>query len=560
MRRFFAILFISGISIYSAFSCTNLMAGKLATVDGSVMITYSADSYMLFGALYHYPSKTYPEDAMLDVYEWDTGKYLGQIKQVEKTYAVIGNMNEFQVSIAETTFGGREELRDTTGIIDYGSLMYIGLQRSRTAREAIKVMTSLADEYGYCSSGESFTIADPNEVWIMEMIGKGPKNKGAVWVAQRIPDDCIAAHANQARITTFPYDDKNNCLYSVDVIAFARENGYFKGKNKDFSFSDTYAPLDYGALRACEARVWSFFRQANPEMEKYITYIKGETVERMPLWIKPAAKLSVEDMQAYMRDQYEGTELDITKGFGAGPFGSKLRLSPLSFDLDGETYYHERPIATQQTGFTFVAQMRNWLPPYIGGILWFGVDDAASTVYVPVYCGINAVPECFSDKNGSLLEYSPTSAFWIFNSVSNFAYSRYSLMMPDIKKVQEHWETNFHTMIPGIDKAAQSLPEQSARDFLTTFTNTQASNIMTAWKKLGEYLLVKYLDGVVKKEKNGKFLQNEFAIPPGVLRPGYPEEYLREMVKQNPELKAKTQEELNNRKSMQPATERQTEQ
>lgn len=535
---------------FRVFSCTNLIAGKLATVDGSTMITYAADSYGLFGSLYHYPTRTYPPGTMLDIYEWDTGKYLGQIKQVEKTLAVIGNMNENQVSIAETTFGGREELRDTTGILDYGSLMYIALQRSRSAREAIRIMTSLVEEYGYYSSGESFTIADPNEVWIMEMIGKGPKNKGAVWVAQRIPDDCIAAHANQARITTFPFDDRNNCLYSVDVIAFAREQGYFKGKNKDFSFSDTYAPLDYGALRACEARVWSFFRQVNPEMDKYITYIKGETVERMPLWIKPAKKLSVQDMKSFMRDQYEGTELDITKGFGAGQYGSKLRLSPLSFKVDGVEYYHERPIATQQTGFSFVAQMRNWLPPYVGGILWFGVDDAASSVYVPMYCGINSVPECFSEQNGSLLEYSSTAAFWVFNQVSNFAYPRYSLVMPDIKKVQQHWETNFHTMIPSIDKTVMGLPEENAREFLTTFSHTQATNATAAWKKLGEFLLVKYLDGVIKKEENGKFLQNDKKIPAEIIRPGYPEEYLRQLIKETPGMKAKTQEELNSRKSM----------
>ncbi|MDD2284104.1 MAG: C69 family dipeptidase [Paludibacter sp.] len=550
MKIIVALLIFVLSTAFRTFACTNLIAGKLATVDGSTMITYAADSYSLFGALYHYPARTYPAESMLDVYEWDTGKYLGKIKQVERTYAVIGNMNENQVSIAETTFGGREELRDTTGIIDYGSLMYIALQRARSAREAIRIMTSLVDEYGYCSSGESFTIADPNEVWIMEMIGKGPKNKGAVWVAQRIPDDCIAAHANQARITTFPFDDRDNCLYSVDVIAFAREQGYFKGKNKDFSFSDTYAPLDYGALRACEARVWSFFRQANPEMEKFITYVKGETADRMPLWIKPAKKLSAEDMKAFMRDQYEGTELDITKGFGAGQYNSKLRLSPLSFKIDGDEYYHERPIATQQTGFSFVAQMRNWLPPYVGGILWFGVDDAASSVYVPIYCGINSVPECFSVDNGSLLEYSPTAAFWIFNQVSNFAYPRYSLVMPDIKKVQQHWESSFHTMIPSIDKAVTGMPEVNAREFLTTFSHTQAANVTAAWKKLGEFLLVKHLDGVIKKEENGKFLQNDKKIPLEIIRPGYLEEYLRQMVKETPGMKAKTQDEMNNRKPM----------
>lgn len=547
-----ALLLLLIASSYQVMACTNLLAGKLATVDGSTMITYAADSYNLFGSLYHYPARTYPEGTMLDIYEWDTGKYLGKIKQATQTWSVIGNMNEYQVSIAETTFGGREELIDTTGIIDYGSLMYIALQRSRTAREAIRVMTSLVEEYGYYSSGESFSIADPNEVWIMEMIGKGPRNKGAVWVAMRIPDDCIAAHANQARITTFPFDDKNNCLYAPDVIAFAREKGYFNGRNKDFSFSDVYAPLDYGALRACEARVWSFFRQASTGMDKYQAYISGESAERMPLWVKPARKMSVQDFKTFMRDQYEGTDLDITKGVGAGFYGSKLRLSPLSFKLDGETYYHERPIATQQTGFSFVAQMRNWLPAYIGGILWFGVDDARFNIYAPMYCGINSVPDCYSETNGSLLEYSPTSAFWIFNQVSNYAYGKYSLMIDDVKNTQQHWESNFRTLIPSIDKTALDLPEKAAREFLTTFSHSQAENSTRAWKRLGEYLLVKHLDGVVKKEENGKFLMNDKKIPPGVIRPGYPEEVLRQMVKENPGMRAKTQEELDKLKTTVP--------
>ena len=531
-----------------AFSCTNFLAGKNATVDGSTLISYSADSYFLFGALYHYPAATYPEGVMLDVTEWDTGKYLGKIKQVAQTYSVIGNMNEHQLSIGETTFGGREELIDTTAIIDYGGLMYITLQRARNAREAIKVMTDLVAEYGYYSSGESFSIADPNEVWILEMIGKGPGNKGAVWVAQRIPDDCVSGHANQARITTFPFDDKNNCLYSEDVIAFAREKGYFKGKNSEFSFSDTYAPLDYSALRICEARVWSFFRQVNPEMEKYITYVKGETAERMPLWIKPAFKISAQNVKEYMRNQYEGTEFDMTKGVAAAPFGSKLRHSPLVFKVDSIEYMHERPVATQQTGFTFVAQMRNWLPDYIGGILWFGVDDAASNIYVPMYCGINSIPECYNEKNGNLLEYSSTSAFWIYNGVANYAYGKYSFMMPDIKKVQAHWESDFNTLVPTVDKTTVNMTETEARAFLTNFSLTQAENSTAAWKKLGEYLLVKYMDGNIKKEKDGKFLQNELHIPPGIIRAGYSEEILRQIAKEHPGLRVKTQEELNLRK------------
>ena len=545
-KTLFLIAFVA--TLTSGFACTNFLVGKAATLDGSTLISYNADSYFLFGALYRYPAATYPVGTMLDVHDWDSGKYLGKIKQAESTYSVIGNMNEHQVSIGETTFGGREELVDTTAIMDYGSLIYIALQRAKTAREAIKVMTDLVAEYGYYSEGESFSIADPNEVWIMEMIGKGAHNKGAVWVAQRIPDDCVSAHANQARITTFPYDDKNNCMYSEDVIAFAREKGYFKGKNKDFSFSDTYAPLDYVALRACEARVWSFFRKIDPTMDKYLSYIKGETAERMPLWIKPTVKLTAQKIKDYMRDQYEGTELDMTKGLAAGPFKTKLRYSPLTFKVDSVEYVHERPTATQQTGFTFIAQMRSWLPDYIGGILWFGVDDAATSLYVPMYCGITKVPECYRADNGSLLEYSSTSAFWIYNSVANYAYSKYSFMYPDIKKVQAQWESDFNALVPAMDKVAVGMAESDARIFLTNFSNSQAESSTAAWKKLGEYLLVKYMDGNIKAEKNGKFVQNEAKIPPTIIRAGYPEEFLRQMVKENPGLRVKTAEEMKNRK------------
>ncbi|MEI6752809.1 MAG: C69 family dipeptidase [Paludibacter sp.] len=543
------ILFLlSIISVHNAFACTNFLVGKAATLDGSTLISYNADSYFLFGALYHLPAANYPPGTMLDIHEWDTGKLLGKIKQVEHTYSVIGNMNEHQLSIGETTFGGRPDLVDTTAIMDYGSLIYITLQRAKTAREAIKVMTDLVAEYGYYSQGESFSIADPNEVWIMEMIGKGTHNKGAVWVAQRIPDDCVSAHANQARITTFPYDDKNVCMYSEDVIVFAREKGYFKGRNKEFSFSDIYAPLDYLALRVCEARVWAFFRKLDPSMNKYISYVKGETLERMPLWIKPTVKLTAQMLKECMRDQYEGTEFDMTKGIAAGPFGSKLRCSPLTFKVDSVEYVHERPTATQQTGFTFVAQMRSWMPDYIGGILWFGVDDAATSLYVPMYCGINRVPECFRPDNGSLLEYSATSAFWIYNWVANYAYGKYSYMYQDIKKVQSKWESDFSALVPAIDKVAIGMSEVEARGFLTEFSVTQAENSTNAWKKLGEYLLVKYMDGNIKKEKDGKFVQNEAHIPPGIIRAGYPEEFLRKMIKEYPGFKVKTAEEMKNRK------------
>lgn len=532
-------------------ACTNFLAGKAATTDGSTLITYSADSYYLFGALYFRPAATYPKGTMLDIYEWDTGNYLGKIKEASSTYSVVGNMNEHQLAIAETTYGGRPELVDTTGIMDYGSLIYVTLQRAKTAREAIKTIADLVEEYGYYSSGESFSIADPNEVWIMELIGKGPNNKGAVWVAMRIPDDCVSGHANQARITTFPFDDKDNCLYSEDVIAFAREKGYFKGKNKDFSFSDVYAPLDFGALRACEARVWSFFRQVDSSMDDYISYIKAETTERMPLWIKPATKLSAQDFKNFMRNQYEGTEFDMTKGVCAGPFGSKLRHSPLSFKIDSVDYYHERPVATQQTGFTFVAQMRSWLPDHIGGVLWFGVDDAASSIYVPMYCGINSVPWCYDENNGHLFEYSSTSAFWVYNWVSNYAYSKYSFMMPDIKKAQAHWENDFNKLVPAIDKIAIKMKEEEARAFLTNFSHNQAESSTAAWKKLGEYLLVKFMDGNIKKEENGKFVHNEFHIPPTIIRAGYPEEVLRQVAKENPSQRIKSAQEMEQRVSRQ---------
>ena len=545
------LLFISSLLLSAHISvnaCTNFLVGRKASADGSTFVSYSADSYYLFGALYRFAPATYPENAMLDIYEWDTGKYLGQIKQAPQTYSVIGNMNEHQVSIGETTFGGRSELVDTTGIMDYGSLIYITLQRAKTAREAIKIMTDLVKEYGYCSGGETFSIADPYEVWIMEMIGKGVGNKGAVWVALRVPDDCVLAHANQARITTIPFEDKENCMYSEDVIAFAREKGYFTGKNKDFSFSDTYNPLDYTALRACEARVWSFFRRVNPDMDKYISYIKGETKERMPLWIKPVDRLSAQNLKDLMRDQYEDTPLDITVGIGAGAFNSKLRHSPLVFKVDGAEYVHERPIATQQTGFSFVAQMRNWLPDYIGGVLWFGVDDAACSLYVPMYCGINNIPWCYDENNGSLLEYSSSSAFWVYNQVSNFAYSKYSYMMPDIQKVQNQWENNFNLLVPATDKAALELSEEEAREYLTKFSIEQAELSTEAWRKLGEYLLVKNLDGNIKREKDGKFLQNEAKIPVDIIRHGYSEEFLRELAKEKPDTRVLSEEEMNNRK------------
>ncbi|MDL2281544.1 C69 family dipeptidase [Parabacteroides sp. OttesenSCG-928-G06] len=516
-------------------ACTGLLVGRKASVDGSVMISYSADSHSLYGELYRWPAATWPKGSMLQVTEWDTGKPLGAIPQVEQTYSVIGNMNEYQVAITESTWGGREELVDTTGIIDYGSLIYIALQRSKTAREAIEVMTGLVRDYGYCSSGESFSIADKNEAWIMELIGKGPGRKGAVWVAIRIPDDCISAHANQARIQQIPFDDKENCLYSPDVVSLAREMGYFKGYDKDFSFAKAYNPYDFGGLRACEARVWSFFRKYDKAMDNYADFIKGDpTKEPMPLYIKPDRKLSVRDVQNAMRDHFEGTDLDMTQDAGAGPYKVPYRWRPMNFNVDGETYVNERAIATQQTGFVIVPQMRNWLPDPVGGILWFGVDDADMAVFAPLYCGILDAPECYRVGNGDMMTFSWTSAFWIHNWVANMAYHKYSFMIEDIRKVQGELEDNFETALPAIDQAAKELYAKDpleARRFLTWFSTTTADNATERWKKLGEYLIVKYIDGNVKKEKEGKFLDNGYGLSAYPDFPGYDEEYYRSIVR-----------------------------
>jgi dipeptidase len=525
--------------------CTNFLITKGATVDGSTMITYAADSHTLYGELYYRPAADYPKGSMMEIYEWDTGKHMGQITQVEHTYSVVGNMNEFQVAIGETTYGGRSELQSQKGaIMDYGSLIYIALQRAKTAREAIQIMTSLAEEYGYASEGESFSISDPEEVWIMEMIGKGEGEKGAIWVAVKIPDGCISGHANQARITTFTLNDQENCLYSKDVISFAHDKGWFNGKNKDFSFSDIYAPVDFSGARFCEARVWSGFRRVASGMDQYENYIMGHVehggennfpTNRMPLWIKPDKKLSVQDVMSLMRDHFEGTKLDMTKDIGAGPFQLPYRWRGLTWQVDSVNYCNERAASTQQTGFSFVAQSRGWLPSPIGGIFWFGVDDTYSTCYIPMYCGITKIPECFRVGNGDMLTFSETSAFWTFNTVANFAYLRYNDMIKDIQKIQSELESKFLAFTPVIDKAAETLfnesGEQKARQFLTEYSINEANNTTQRWKQLGQYLLVKYMDGNVKREKNGQFERTETGMPPGPLFPGYPEWWYKTIVK-----------------------------
>ncbi len=536
MKIFFTIFGSVSLLLFSveALACTGFLVGKKASADGSVMISYAADSHSLYGEMYHWPAARWPKDAMLDVIEWDSGKPLGQIPQVEQTYSVVGNMNEYQVAITETTYGGRPELVDTTGIMDYGSLIYIALQRSKTAREAIRVMTDLVATHGYCSSGESFSVADKNEAWILEMIGKGPGRKGAVWVAIRIPDDCISAHANQSRIHQIPFGDKENCIYAPDVVSFAREKGYFKGNDKDFSFTNAYCPYEFGGLRGCEARVWSFFRKYDPSIEQFKELIKGDVTKApMPLYIKPNRKLSLQDVIDGMRDHYEGTDLDMTKDIGAGPYKVPYRWRPMRFKVDGQEYVNERAIATQQSGFVIVPQMRDWLPDAIGGILWFATDDADMTIFNPVYCSSLTVPECYRVGNGDMYTFSWTSAFWIHNWVANMAYGKYSFMIQDIRKVQQELEHEYRQKIPVIDKAALELYKQDpteARKFLTWFSTTTADQATERWKKLGEYLLVKYIDGNVKKEENGQFKRSPYAMPVAPDFPGYNEDYYRSIV------------------------------
>ena len=534
MKRIYLIFALCSAWV-AGMACTNFLVGKDASADGSTMITYAADSYALYGFLHYVPATDHPAGAVREVKDWDTGKPLCTIPQVAHTYNVVGNMNEHQLTIGETTFGGRPELEVGEGI-DYGSLIYIALERCKTAREAIKCMTDLVAEYGYASSGETFSIADPNEVWLMELIGKGKVEKGAVWVATRVPDDCIAAHANQARFTTIDFKDKENWMWSKDVVKFARKQGYYTGKkDEDFNFQEAYAPYDFSGLYVCEARVWSFFRKFSDDMDKYFDFASGKTFvetggkyagERMPLYIKPNHKVSAQELKDCMRDQYEGTPLDITQGPDAGPWNSKLRYGSLGFKLDSVQYWFERPIATQQTAWSFVAQMRGYESAKAGGILWFGVDDAASTVYVPMYSTITEVPECFKEGNGDMYNYSPTSAWWTYNIVANWAYTKYSAMMPDIKKVQAAWEDKFNAQVEAIDAQVANMDTAHATEFLTKYSVAQAQESTAAWKELGIYLFVKYLDGQERKEKDGQFLRNAYGEPEGPNRVPYPTSFL----------------------------------
>ncbi|MEG1497997.1 MAG: C69 family dipeptidase [Bacteroidales bacterium] len=556
--------FLTGLG--SAQACTNFLITKGASKDGSTMITYSADSHVLYGELYYRPAATYAEGTMMDIYDWDSGRKLGQIKQATRTYSVVGNMNEFQVAIGETTYGGLPQLVDTTGIVDYGSLIYICLQRSKTAREVIQNMAELTNTYGYASSGESFSIADPNEVWILEMIGKGmpilDKNgkasaklntKGAVWVAYRIPDGYISGHANHARITNIKKADGKTsitskdmakkinlpnleCVYSADVVDYAIATGLYQGSFENFSFSDVYAPLDFSAMRGCEARVWAMYMKANrAEALQYEKYARGEDkTHRMPLFFKADRKISLKDVFSFMRDHYEGTSLDMTKDVGAGPFACPYRWRPMDFTIDNKKYTHERATSTQQTGFSFVSQSRSWLPNAIGGILWFGVDDSYSSCYAPMYCGITEIPNCFRVGNGNMVTYSPTSAFWLFNQVSNFVYSRYKDMIIDLQKVQNNLEDGFIQKIAINDKRmGKDTNQASLVAFANNFSNAQAALMFRDWKKLNEFLLVKYIDGNVKKtDANGNFKTTKSGPSHSEFpnQPPYPENFYRQII------------------------------
>ena len=514
-----------------AFACSNLIVGKKASVDGSVMVSYNADDYGMFGHLCHYPAGTHPKGTMRQIYDWDSGVYHGEIEEAPVTYNVIGNINEFQLSIGETTYGGREEMVDSTGILDYGSLIYVTLQRAKTAREAISVMTSLVEKYGYNSEGETFSICDPNEAWIMEMQGTGAGSKGVVWVAMRIPDDAICAHANQSRIGKFNMKDKKNVLYSKNVISYARKMGWFNGKDSDFSWKNTYAFPDFSGRRFCDARVWSFFNHYADDFDRYLPWALGKDkdAEDMPLWIVPNRKLSVADVENGMRDHYEGTALALgTTSIGGGIYEMPYRPTPLTFTVDGKQYFNERPISTQQTAFTFVSQLRSWLPREIGGVLWFGNDDANMVAYTPVYCGNTVQPACYNTKGADAVTFSSDNAFWLCNMVSNMVYPRYSQLFPELKAVRDSLETSYFASQTSIEKQAADLyqtDKAAALKLLNNYSNAKADEMLASWKHLATRIIVKYNDMAVKKEKDGKLLQS-------VTRPGYPISFGRKLVKE----------------------------
>lgn len=519
-------------------ACTNFIVGKKASADGSVICTYNADDYGLFINLCHYPAGTHPKGTMRKIFNWDTNKYQGVIPEAPQTYNVIGNINEFQVSIAETTYGGREEMEDSTGILDYGSLIYLALQRSKTAREAIQVMTTLAQTYGYNSGGETFTICDPNEAWIMEMMGKGPGSKGVVWVALRVPDDAICAHANQSRITKFNMNDKANVLYSKDVVSFARSKGWFTGKDKDFSWRDTYAKPTFGGRRFCDARVWSFFNHFANDFDKYLPWALGKDkdAEDMPLWIIPNKKVSVQDVMACMRDHYENTPLALdSSSVGGGVWEMPYRPTPLRFKVDGKNYFNERPVSTQQTAFSYVAQLRSWLPREIGGVLWFGNDDGNMVAYTPIYCGNTTQPECYNTPGADAVTFSDKNAFWVCNWVSNMVYPRYNQMFPTLKEVRDSLENSYFANQLTIEKQAVALyniDKAKTISLLNQYSNDKAQQMLHHWKELAVRLIVKFNDMTVKPEKNGVFVRTPEGTGAAVKRPGFSNAFARKLIKE----------------------------
>lgn len=526
-----ALAAIMSASAIESSACTNLIVGKKASVDGSVLVSYNADDYGMFGHLCHYPAGTHKKGEMRKIFDWDTGEYHGEIPEAPVTYNVIGNINEFQLSIGETTYGGREEMVDTTGILDYGSLIYVTLQRAKTAREAISVMTSLVEKYGYCSEGETFSICDPNEAWIMEMMGTGPGSKGVVWVAMRIPDNAICAHANQSRIGKFDMKDKKNVLYSRNVISYARKMGWFTGKDADFSWKNTYARPDFSGRRFCDARVWSFFNHYQKGFDRYLPWALGKdpNAEDMPLWIIPDRKLSVHDVEMGMRDHYEGTALALdTTNVGGGIYQMPYRPTPLQFKVDGKTYFNERPISTQQTAFSFVSQLRSWMPREIGGVIWFGNDDANMVAYTPVYCGNTVQPECYNTPGADAVTFSDKNAFWVCNWVSNMVYPRYSQIFPELQTLRDSLEASYFAQQADFEKKAMNLyatDKQAALRMLNDYSVEKAQQMLAEWKNLAIRIIVKYNDMGVKQEKNGKIIQK-------TMRPGYPESFARKLVKE----------------------------
>ena len=534
MKKFFILSALVLAASYAS-ACTNFIVGKDASVDGSVICTYTADDYGMFIGLQHFPAGTHKKGEMRDVVDWDTHVYHGQIPEAPVTYTVNGNINEYQVTIGETTCGGREEMIDPQGILDYGSLIHIALQRSKTAREAIQVMTTLAQTYGYCSSGESFTICDPNEAWIMEMLGKGPGSKGVVWVAQRIPDNAISGHANQSRIGKFNMKDKKNVMYSKDVIKFARDKGWFTGKDADFSWKMVYSAPDFAGRRICDARVWAFFNRFVKGMDRYLPWALGkdQNAEDMPLWVIPDKKLSVQDVEAAMRDHYEGTPMALdSTDIGGGVWQMPYRPTPLYYEVNGKKYFNERPTSTQQTGFSYVSQMRSWLPRQVGGVLWFGNDDGNMVAYTPIYCGNTVPPECYDTPGADAVTFSMKNAYWVCNWVSNMVYPRYSLMFPSLKAVRDSLDQSYFAQQAEVEARAVELcktSEEEAVKYLNTYSNTKAQQMLERWKELAFYLIVKYNDMAVKPDQNGKFLRTKEGLGATVKRVGSPAAFQKKL-------------------------------